>query len=182
MNAFKNILFLSSILVIIANSGCKKNSYVEPDPVLPPVTQVGANTFGFMYGDALWVFNSEKPKNKIDAYITVQGKYFQMRVECAGASYDPRLDVITIFADNFNGVGKYSIETILGAELIFVQSIDPNKDLIYNIQPGSELVITKYDPDKKIVAGEFSFSAKKKGGDEIITVTKGRFDVIYRGD
>ena len=178
----KAILFL--LLWLPLAVGCKKNEI----NALPPATQEGRNTLGFLLDGKAWVpdggglFTGIKP---------VEGGY---QGNFDGFPYDnvwirtarkdgSGLDIYLRTANN-SGVYLLNQTTQIRPTILVPQSYayyhDGSGKYLTNNQYTGSVTITKADPIGGTIAGIFSFAAKDYSSGRIITVTEGRFDVNIR--
>ncbi|TYB78044.1 hypothetical protein ES676_02175 [Bizionia saleffrena] len=158
----KNLLLAFAMLLIVSN--CNKNDDDQPtNPIdqLPPATQTGANTFGFLVnGEPINVTNTSQQT------AIYQGGLLQFG---AGGIFMLVQEPFTINTQNdLTGKARYLI--------------DPNPQLgcHYELEDSYEgsVVFSKIDTDNFIISGTFQFSSVNNDC-ENVDITSGRFDLQY---
>jgi hypothetical protein len=174
---FRNLLLLLSLLAF-SSLRCHKDKIDSND--LPPATQEGKNTLGFMLNGQQW---------------TPQGVRGTANLSI---DYDAGFDqgIFNIVAYNF--IPTISEQFIIGVRdsLNFIQSpitlqlsrtslygISYNKPCDYfnqlnDVQSSGSLTITKLDRTNRIIAGTFNAILYKTGCDTV-RITDGRFDMKF---
>ena len=191
------ILLITSTLI-----SCSNNDPIEPFiPTLPPITQIGANTFGcYIDGNLL------TPR---DGSGTIGGMGSQKGMKTYALGNGPDYIYNEIYIDDFksekggllrihiielyqNGGGTYTIN-----ESNCQNGLDANINININcrvydytenifkwycsIENAGVLTITRYDLENRIVSGIFSCTMQNRDNpDERIEITQGRFD--YKWD
>lgn len=167
------LLILFAILALTA--GCR-NGY----PELPPATQTGQNTFGCLvngelvipFADNKWQNDSNNARyNESIGQLTIQG-YGQDNQRFEFTIMNPAEGSKTSFTN-----------------VVYYASTLPS-NYYYGGQNIGEVLITKFDTNRKIVSGQFSFIGTKWFSDGINTyeadvndkviVTMGRFDLVIK--
>jgi hypothetical protein len=163
-------------LTALMFSQCECDDSINKKEELPAITQTGANTFGCLVNEKLWL-----PK----------GNYGTANLD---VSYDPTyeggsLDVsayrITGDVDQFMVLGGINISTTGQYNLSIVEN-SPGalfKDHLTGcsyIEPqdrvSGSFTISRLDLENAIISGTFEFTLAKAGCDTI-RVTQGRFDM-----
>ncbi|HLX90848.1 MAG TPA: hypothetical protein VKR32_04160 [Puia sp.] len=178
---------LSMILVTCSKSGTA--------PVLPPITQTGANTFGCKINGQVWVPN-------FPCYYASTGGT-QLAYNISSVDSGSVLPIyFAILAGNFNGYKygqsyfKIYCNNISGpvaylrglgnvADSLYLEfdaTIDANGDFLQYGPAGNSAVfqITKLDTVNGIVSGIFNFNVYASGingGVDSLSITEGRFDL-----
>ena len=181
-NFLKSILYVT--LVLFAFS-CEKPPEPEPvsqEPVMPPLTHTGANTFGCYIDGELFVAN-EGPS--VWSIPPVSGSFDEETgvLLLQGTRYDDKefLDDIAIQVIGVTEIGDYRLYSE-GAELKgYVTSGSENCDYYYNMSNYGFVTVTFFDKTNNIISGNFSMelinldcSEKKE-----MKITEGRFDFRY---
>jgi hypothetical protein len=173
--------YLIWLVLLIALVACKRDKeQPNPDPDLPPATQIGANTFGCYINGQPWT-----PKGNIglgtNFYVSYDPNYLEgtldIRVDRVIENND--VEGITIFSGKCKGVGTYYFEKESNQSLIFIQ----RKSNVFTTYNGKDLdtsmlgklIITKFDLQAGIISGTFHFKLEKQGY-PTIEATEGRFD------
>jgi hypothetical protein len=166
----KKSKILLGLLIAYALNSC--SLFSDPEPELPPATQIGANTLGFKVNGKNWV-----PKN--DA----KHPTFPTNIEATGGSW-----IDYLFSIGFSK--RDANNTISGSFDIDLYDLDINKNYTKismtldnrwttNKNYPWKFEITKLDTINRICAGTFSFVGLASDG-STINITDGRFDVKYR--
>ena len=180
LKSFSIYLLLSFIL--FTGMKCKKEEIgIE---ALPPITQEGKNTFGFLLNGEVWVpysrcrtFND--PCRKISARYGFPdaeefGIGFQFAREREKANKSSALTIYNLIGANITSLGN-KIDSI-GVNFRGENSFG-NTDDYSRLQPGSKFIITKFDTVNRIISGEFEFILNEDSGSgKQIILKNGRFD------
>ena len=186
MKIIKQLLFVVFALILLS-SNCKKDNQAPQTELakLPPITQIGANTFGCLINGQAFVPGSNifLASHKQCNYIFSGGGYY--------------FTILVYNTDNTGLVTQVSIQTdslliAQGQTLLLKDYTKGNANASYamitnanginrydtNNSVTGQLTITKLDPVKQIVSGTFYFNAVNAAG-VMVTVTDGRFDMPY---
>jgi hypothetical protein len=174
-----SILSLAFLLIITAGTNCKKNN-VESG--LPPATQEGKNTCGFLVNGKVWLPRGDNgyPNLSCSYDETFMGGAFNIN----GYRYESDLrSTFAVSGRDIVGTGIYKLNMNFDRSTYF--SIDPTNSTYcvyewYDTIPNHNafLTITKLDKVNRIVAGTFEFAHLKQGCHEV-RITKGRFDMKF---
>ncbi len=161
-------------------------------PTLPPITQVGANTFGCYLDGQLLVprngegtFNSPSPGATYFVTGNVPTDYNSVLYVNDYKSGTKWLQLS--FEDIQNGEGTYEIKDS-NCQDFSGGNPNPTINLFFNlnntlycsIEDTGTLNITRYDYSNGILSGTFSCSAVNvNDSNDIIEVTEGRFDIVW---
>lgn len=178
-----NVLLLC-IMFFASALKCKKNPpplVIDNTEKLPPATQEGKNTCGFLLNGKVWVPKGSSGLNsKMSWYYdaTLNGGTFNLR--CARYVANENVTTFTIAMNQFNTTGLYKLNNIESRVSIFTNS-DVGcmyfwDDTISN--HNSFVNVTKFDTQNRIIAGNFEVTHYKPGCDTV-RITQGRFDVKY---
>lgn len=185
----KSILFL---LLIAAFVSCKKDDEViQPTPdtteveKLPPATQIGANTAGFLLngvavvaeGDE-WVETNPYCVYDQDAFVLL----FRQNIS-EGSHIATQTLYISTNATTLEENTKYLIkeqESGKSAMFYIMRSSFADERYYTNTSNIGELYITKLDNENNIISGTFWFDAVDSK-DKKVEIREGRFDVVYQG-
>lgn len=181
MKALKSIFIIFIGIGIVAVK-CKKPEEVLPNE-LPPATQEGKNTFGCKIdGKVFKPFENviiPPPNSEIlKAFYSSKSIYIKARrsVERGGFAITTYMD---IYIDSIDRTGRYILKNEGSGR--WVQHYNFADTLYYrtdSLRTG-EVIITKLDTVKKILAGTFYFQAIDYKRNHVEMVTEGRFDVKY---
>ncbi|MBX9782895.1 MAG: hypothetical protein K2X48_06365, partial [Chitinophagaceae bacterium] len=151
-------------------------------PGLPPATQTGANTFGFLLNGQPWIpqgNNGSGNNLSIDYDPGINNGAFGISAYRATTSLD----------DDF-GIGSWNLNSENIPCVINLQDNNRSNASFYTtincwlssrdsgtLRSGF-FYIDKLDKQKQIIAGRFEFTLEKNGC-PTITITKGRFDFKF---
>jgi hypothetical protein len=180
----KNILRLGYCLLLASSlflSSCFK--LPPPEPKLPPVTQIGADTFGCKVNGKVWVatwkdagFAASAVTLEIDRYNGLT--YILIRAKNRPFAEAEGIDIT--FVSKKLAVGEYFGKTTTDSINATARIVDfvPNgiMDSYLRTDLPASFKITYIDTVRRIVSGEFYFTA---GGanSQLYEVTEGRFDL-----
>ena len=182
-------IFGSLLLICLITSNCKKHK-TTADPVsqLPPVTQVGANTFGCLVDGQVFV-----PKGSLFSSPSLQCAYQYLDNSSSKGFYFQLSAKHQYSSQNIEGVaiGTENLK-INDGEFILGDSFKENKafgmytkytdvgnlKLYTQDNASGRLVITRFDEVNQIVSGTFWFSVVVNPGDTV-KITDGRFDMQF---
>lgn len=182
-----SFLLLSSVLLLMQ---CKKDN-LSPEEQLPAATQTGANTFGCLINGQTWepdgpIILSYWPSYKV-TYDSLRtgGRLTILVARIIREANDNQRFVISVHA--IQQAGSYPIDGVACGvnyhnPLAKRSCRDFSNAQYYN--PGDSthvqgrLTITRFDRQKKIIAGVFDFTLSKLNCDTV-RITKGRFDRQY---
>lgn len=184
-------LLLLSLLPLL---GMMKKCEREPVPVftLPPATESGANTFGFLLDGRVWrnygwlpYTKSESDNLKASYSPHNSSRNFSLATGQIGRdSYES----FYLTLDSLRSIGTYRastrrVGTAVRAERGFIFNNEDTKSVYSYVPSGSTATttITKLDTVQHIIAGTF-FGTLRSLGDttKTISITAGRFDVKYQ--
>jgi len=177
--------YLLPALTLLLFTQCTK---ADPDPTsaLPPETQTGANTFGFLLNGQPWTptYNfaiGTPPPLRVTYDPTYAGGSLQIRAIRAVTGL-PDGQYLLIGGSSINKTGTYPMSIAGPAGIYYSTGLRSGPCQEYNDSnhaPGfsmqGQLVITRLDMTAGIIAGTFSFTLAQTGCDTI-KVTQGRFD------
>ena len=156
----KNLLFIF-LLVLLGSCGNDDDTSKNPIDQLPPATQTGENTFGFLVnGKPVSITNSSKMT------AIYQGGLLQFG---GGGVFMLVPEPFTINTqNNLTGKARYLV--------------DPNPELgchyeFENTYEGT-VTFTKIDTENFIISGTFEFSTVTEDCEDV-KITNGRFDMWY---
>lgn len=161
----KLYLFIIPLLgwIVLSSTSCctnDDNSSTNPIDQLPPATQTGKNTFGFLInGELVAIINTSKMS------AIYQGGFIQFG---AGGVYLRREDPFVVNTE-YSLIGKAR----------YVEDEGQNS-CYYDVDDSFEghVIFTKIDKVNYIVSGTFEFSTVTDNC-EPIRITNGRFDMKY---
>jgi hypothetical protein len=155
----------------------------QPEDLLPPATQAGANTFGCLVNGQPWT--PQGGTGLTPNYSVVVDPGFQggtISISAQRYTNAALHQAIIVGGDSIKRTGKYSLADS-GKGVLFkdLLSAAPCQELVGNNNGDyhrGTLVLTRYDLSARIVSGTFDFTLHKPGCDSI-RVTHGRFDYKF---
>lgn len=179
------------LLPLLAMKKCER----EPAPVfkLPPATQSGANTFGFIIDGRVWQnygwlpYTAGQSDNLRASYSPRYGsKNFSLN---AGQIARDTYENFYLSIDSLTSIGTYRASKAplpganVRAERGFVFENQETQTVYSYLHKGSTatITITKLDTIQHIIAGTFE-GILRTGNDstKLVHITEGRFDVLYQ--
>ncbi|MGI8584487.1 MAG: hypothetical protein ACR2KX_20040 [Chitinophagaceae bacterium] len=181
----KHILFVCLFPFVIGAS-CKKTITPPPPPPvtegLPPATQEGKNTCGFLVNGKVWLPKGRRGDGSPNLKCWYDPAYRNGTFNINGFRYDDKEGTMftgfSIGVSNVSRIGIYRLNYNDTAKALFS---DYNRNCVYYTEDtipahNSFLNITKFDLQNGIIAGMFQFTLAKVGCDTI-SITEGRFDI-----
>lgn len=186
----KQLCCIAMLSVSLLCMYCGKGTNYPPSPVvdtLPSVTAEGKNTVGCRINGEVFIPRGSVGLPNPSAYYdpNAQGGSFNLTM----TRFDPGDSIrrsFQIIVANLNKTGVYPIVTPK-KDVVFAYSrlrISTNTGCEYfgmdaeHVKQEGQLVITKLDTEKKIVAGTFTCTLITAGCDTV-RMTEGRFDMKY---
>lgn len=165
------LVTLFSFILFSAGS-CEKDN----EPQLPPITQIGKDTFGCLVNGEIWLpkaYDLFPVKHVVLERVNDQ-RIWHIGVRQGAASNfyfsinedSLKEGKINIPVDESNDIGIYHAS----------QSFD-NSSFRWNYNLPGELIITRLDTINKVISGTFWFDLLNSN-DEKIEIRDGRFDLI----
>ena len=177
----RNFILLLFVFCLFINAKCKKDN---PDiNGLPPTTQSGNNTLGFLLNGQPWIpkGNNGTANLSIDVDFGFNEGGFSIaayRLLGGGSAQD----IIFGIRDSLNHL-SIPISLSLGQNSLFGIRFGNDNCTFYssdaNTIKSGALVITKLDKAARIISGTFSATLSKLGCSDTIMITDGRFDMKY---
>ena len=179
-------LYFLSVVVVFLSFGCKKDN---PGPQLPPVTTMGACTFGCRVNGEVWL-----PGKKSNGTIDNLEGGLMVRWNLDGSedslSYDFLLfgygnsgDGFQIYSEAISDTGTYSFGYPRGIWPSCSQCDSygyftyKGKSYTSGNFKGNFIRFRRFDKKHKIYSGLFSFTAVTSDQRDTIQVIDGRFDI-----
>lgn len=178
----KIIIWMILASPLFMGVSCKKLKFDFSKQIMPPITQQGLNTFGFMFGKEMWVprpFSFTFPSLK--ATYRLKGNDRILKITCSRTS-----SVLSSYSDDFEiecinptpKTGAFELnEQNCSIEALVTKSDQISK--VFNLYKTGTLNITRWDLKERILSGTFSMNIKEKTSGEIVVVSDGRFDLIF---
>ncbi len=206
----KKLLLVSLLALWLL--GCRKDPPDPPPPppplpvaekpdTLPPMTTIGARTFGCKVNGKIWVAKADwqaylNPSFQLfDSWIneknTPQGGFLQAnrQIYLGDKDWDAQLFQFGIIAVQGKSFPSEPYSTSSGNTFSVYYRNENTLKWYYTtdnkIDSTNQLVITKYDPSKNILSGTFRFKLfrgekfKITDRKDSLVITDGRFDIIY---
>ena len=182
----KNRILYTCLCFVLLSVQCRKSDLRRTDtPGLPPATQIGANTFGFLLNGQPWVpkgyngsgnnlsINYDPGFNNGVVGITAYRAIANLpNTQTAGIGIRDSLNYMT-FPKSFKLSNKSLFRAGVTKDVFcMLLSFD------INTHCNGELIIDKLDKQKRIIAGRFYYTLHQNGCDTI-KVTNGRFDMKF---
>lgn len=166
----KNILLLLTIIATFSSCSNDDDQPINPIDQLPPETQTGANTFGFLVnGEPINVTNTSQQT------AIYQGGVLQIGGGIDNSNMDIRV-IIRISEAITQGTSYILTNTPINQSLF----INNGNGCYYDYPNTVEgtLTISNFDETNFIISGTFEFSTVTDDC-ENINITNGRFDLQY---
>jgi hypothetical protein len=173
MKTLQPILFpLAICFMLLTGMKCKKDNQQPDKEQLPPVTQTGAHTFGFLLNGEVWLPKTPLLMERLD--LTYDPDYKSGSFGITANRYlssesEMRLSIGLI---GVNKIGKYDFQN---NGVIYKDTKSGCYYFENRIVTGS-ITITKLDLANKFISGTFEFKLEKDGC-PTINATQGRFDL-----
>ncbi|NIJ43700.1 hypothetical protein FHR24_000139 [Wenyingzhuangia heitensis] len=187
--------FLNGLIGIflLAACACTKDIINEK---LPPITTTGANTFGcYIDGELLvpkdnlasWTPGTSPVSGIELLHNSLEGDSKGNLTLIGGNYKDSGGDEIYIYIYNMNEKGVYLFEegciprgdfSELEVHHAVIRKMGEKNKIYLTYRDSGSITIIKYDPEKRIYSGTFSFKAvNRDDSNDIIEITEGRFDI-----
>ena len=174
MKNFKFLLLLWALsLILFGGIACKKDNAEK----LPPATQKGANTFGFLLNGKVWLPKTPFLKSSEKLHISYYPNNNGGTLSISAKRYfdNGGFQSISISSSNITSVGVYPI-AIDKAVIYYYDTNSCEYHWNDNSKMQGTLTITKLDLTNYIISGTFVFKLEKEGC-PTINATQGRFDM-----
>ena len=164
MKNFKFLLLLWALsLVLFGGIACKKDNAEK----LPPATQKGANTFGFLLNGKVWLPKGGLLDPKLDLSYDPNYKGGTLNILARRFSKDGNHHYLSIGKSGISKIGVYDLFGSFNDGLCYYVS---------TVESMGTLTITKIDLTNLFISGTFEFKLEKEGC-PTINATQGRFDL-----
>ena len=175
----KKSLFLILIFFsLITFSSCKKKEVIEPAPTLPEITQLGLNTFGFMFSNEVWTPNLLV--STLSANYGMQGDEVKLNLFCRRKSPQNQKtsDLFNLKYTNPDiSTGTYELNEQNCKIDVETISAD-NHAKGYKLDGKGSITFIRWDLKNRIGSGTFTLTVKEETTGETVAITKGRFDMV----
>ena len=190
----KNHIFFVLALAFLCFAACEEP--LEPEPLspekqLPPKTQEGKNTLGCLIDgrayvmcagpiDASPILGNGSPIHVSTGLPDFRSFGIDTRDECSDDNPDPYDTLsLTIWLDENDKVTvKYADYANFGKDGKTCQ-INDNFRYHDTLSPINFIKVTYFQPNRRIIAGEFEFDLYTPGCTDTLHLRKGRFDVKF---
>jgi len=166
---------------LLSSSQCKKNKS-DADYVygLPPATQQGKNTLGFLLNGEPWT--PKAYRNRANLSIDIDFSYNNGIFSISAYDFSSTVaqQFIIGIRDSLNFLNA-PFKLNLNRESLYSVSFNTSCDYFNQLDDVSSsgiLNLTKLDKTQKIISGTFNATLSKPGC-ETIQITQGRFDMKY---
>ena len=167
-------------LLIFCFYSCNKNKLQNLSDQLPPATQTGANTFGCLINDRVFIPGGSTGIGKPNYQVMIDPSYNdgQFSINCYQVINDNETQFFDFGSDSIKGVGEYPLTK--GGRLRIAWSSGSCKTNVFDTTSYryGNLIITRYDLQSGIFSGKFEFTYKPSYCDTI-KITGGRFDYKF---
>jgi hypothetical protein len=178
----KTIYVLGICALLLFCGSCHWFKKDDPTPLeqLPPATQTGERTLGFLLNGQAWTPQGNNgTSNYIVSYDrTYYGGTFDLRAyRYPTKGNDKDQQYIILYMNNLSAPGTYHFENKEQTRVSFTErktNCESSSRDSSTYATGS-LTITRLDMTKGIISGTFEFTLAKPGCDTV-RVTDGRFD------
>ena len=171
----RNIMILAMILL----AACEREAPQPTDPIdlLPPATQTGENTLGFLLDGEPWtpnrLFQGDYRKSDGAFILACENVTFDDEGKYTGSAFS------IIYSDSLWSEGQYQLTELPISRGAYLTNSPPCDHFSSNSSPG-KLIITHIDTLNRIISGNFNFSgAGEDGCTDTLSITHGRFDVSF---
>ncbi|POY34661.1 hypothetical protein C3K47_19120 [Solitalea longa] len=176
----KTLLLSLLVILVFTAANCRKQNDLEPNG-LPPATQEGKNTLGFLLNGESWTPRGFNGTANLSLYYdpTFRGGVFNVSCYNRETGSSNR-QLLGFFADSVQQGQKLQF----GKKNFGVEFYD-NYQINCDFSSSDKLVtaegyceITKIDKVNGIFSGKFEFTLKKENC-KAIKITEGRFDLKF---
>ena len=189
----KTILINALLILFIAACGCSKDNMQDE---LPPITQTGANTFGFVYDGVVFIPTDSKSRGfgagGSASGLSITGSHFDTEhysnaIDATRYTNTENVHYIYIYMYRLAsiGIGTYTLDK--GGDLswpyhsyIYMRGKSATTGKwteYYSYKNSGVITITRKDEDNNVFSGTFSGKLQNQEGTEMVEVTQGRFDI-----
>jgi hypothetical protein len=171
----KKLLFSFFVLLTFISSKCEDDTPKNPIDLLPPATQIGANTFGCLVdGEAFTP--DRRPLSFTKGYVPIEDGY-ALEIKTTRYTGSDLVGIGLIVEDSFLNEQKYSLEdNISGNSSGLYIALSQNN--YTSSRYTGELSISKHDSINYIISGTFWFDVQDHKG-VVHQIREGRFDIKY---
>ena len=180
----KNLITSLIVIVLVTALGCSscKKDVTDPNN-LPPTTQDGKNTFGFLLNGQAWTpqGNNGTGNLSLNYDATFSGGVFNLSAYRNVSSSNGQRQSLIMYGDSIQSAQKIILPNIKKFGFDFwdeggnctYSSSDPTTILLSGF-----FDIKKLDKVNRIFSGEFELKFKKNGCEDV-EISQGRFDMKF---
>lgn len=185
----KSLIIICLLFALLA---CKKDE-TKINFSLPPITQEGKNTFGFLLNEQAWVnygricfglgCDDETLKGGYNSNGTLRinaSRYLKKKGEIATEEY------FDIELKNYKQIGTYLIDGTSQEEYIRFVRVDRKNNsrktyLVDSTKNSGTLVVTQLDTVAMILSGTFEANLYNESNQaDAFKISQGRFDILLK--
>ena len=170
----RNIMILAMILF----AACEREAPQPTDPLdlLPPATQTGENTLGFLLDGEPWtpnrLFQGQYRESDSAFLAACENVIFDENGQNSGQGF-------SIFIRKLTNTGNYILSILPNSRGSYTRLDVGCRYITFDRNPGT-LTISRFDTVARVIAGTFSFAAVSEDNcQDTLLVTHGRFDVSF---
>ena len=182
---------LLPLAVALLAAGCKKD---DTDPNgLPPATQDGKNTAGFLLNGQPWLpaKNPSLPANPTVGalYGPLTQRVLRLSVSLYRYQDSNNSQGINLYISGIRQPGSFQFNQKIDPLIISgpqphygfysVITPSPRRSFYTGSDARGQVIITRFDTVARIVAGTFEAKLKEDGGPDSLSITQGRFDIKF---
>jgi hypothetical protein len=165
MSYFKLFMALFLLISTLTLIHCNDPPPLTEIEKLPPKTQSGKGTFGCLVNGKSWVV-----KNSYHTVAIYQNEFLQFGADEDSKAENFLLGINSPIEENV----AYPIRS--SSNSVYTSYYSKKCDYLNEDMISGEIIITNFDPNNRVVSGEFEFITVKDDCDTI-KVTDGRFDL-----
>ena len=179
------VLWFLLLAIFSLYVSCKKSNenFSTQQDILPPVTQIGANTFGCLVNGKIYIPRGYRgngtPNPNIIYSLGLNGLPY-LQIDAGQFEKNNQVASFVMNIDSLTSVGVYSIYTTK-KQVGFGSALFPNCGTLPadTVQFKTGLInVTSYNLSNRIIAGTFNFKIKPYNCDTLF-ITEGRFDIKF---
>jgi hypothetical protein len=182
---------LPLLFVLLVGAGCRKDA---PDAGLPPATQEGKNTAGFLLNGQPWLpQRSPLTTGPFPFGATWSRRPYQggrgLQLHFSRHRSDADVTALNLLFPDVRRPGTFALNqaidpaSIAGPRPPFaVYSVyEPGPDRLFytGATARGQVLITRFDTVARVVAGTFAATVREDGGTDSLRITQGRFDLSF---
>ena len=176
------VLSITVILISVCGNSCKKHH--SDNNGLPPATQTGANTLGFLLNGQVWMpkgFNGSTTNLSVSVDEGYKNGTFNITAYRILSDSNRQYMALGI-ADSLN-FQPIPVTLRIGKQSLFGLSFITNKctyDFFdTSIYRDGQLILSKFDKANQIISGTFNVILFKSDCGDTVKITNGRFDMHF---